>query len=329
MSQSAEKTYLEAVREALTEALQADERVFLLGEDIGQYGGAFKVTEGLFERFGPRRVIDTPIAEGGIAGMAVGAALMGLRPIVEMQFMDFISCAFNQLTNVAAKWHYRLGEPLPLVVRGPGGGGVGGGPFHSQSVEQFFTHTPGLKVVTPATAEDAKILLKAALADPDPVIFIEHKRLYRDPALRQRLPGPEVCGQLGQALWRRAGEDLAIISYGATVHDALAAAAQLEQEGLSVGVLDLRSLRPLDEAAVVAAAQRYGKILVAHEDQRTAGFAAEICARVQELAFEWLDAPVLRVTAADVPIPTLRALEREVLPQVADLCAAARQLAAY
>ena len=324
-----QSTYLEAVRAALDEALTADERVFLLGEDIGAYGGAFKVTDGFLERYGPKRVIDTPIAEAGIVGMAIGAAAMGLRPVVEMQFLDFISCAFDQLTNVAAKWHYRLGQPLPIVVRGPGGGGVGGGPFHSQSVEQYFTHTPGLKVVAPSTAADAKLLLKAAIADPNPVLFLEHKRLYRAPHLREVLPGPEVVGVLGQAAWRRHGEQVAILTYGALVHDALAAAELLAAEGIAVGVLDLRTLQPLDDQAIFEAVRRYGKVLIAHEDVRTGGLAGEICARINEAVFEWLDAPVLRVTAADAPVPYNKGLEKAVLPQVDDLVAAVRRLARY
>lgn len=322
-------TYLEAVREALWEEMEADERVFLLGEDIGVYGGAFKVTQGFLERFGAHRIIDTPIAEAGIIGAAVGAALMGMRPVVEMQFMDFISCGFDMLTNFAAKARYRLGASVPIVVRGPGGGLVGGGPFHSQSVEMYFIKTPGLKVVAPSTAADAKLLLKAAIRDPDPVLFIEHKALYRAPALREALPGPTEVGVLGQAAIRRAGTDLAIITYGAMVHRSLEAAEALAADGFSIQVLDLRTLQPLDDAAVVAAVKACGKVLIVHEDTRTGGLAGELTARIQEQAFEWLDAPVLRLTAPDAPVPFARGLEEAYYPSAEDIAAKARWLLKY
>ncbi|MEZ4475233.1 MAG: alpha-ketoacid dehydrogenase subunit beta [bacterium] len=323
-------TYLEAVREALSEEMEADPRVFLLGEDIGVYGGAFKVTQGFLERFGPERVIDTPIAEAGIIGAAVGAALMGMRPVVEMQFMDFISCGFDMLTNFAAKCRYRWGASVPLVVRGPGGGLVGGGPFHSQCVEMYFVKTPGLKVVAPSTAADAKLLLKAAIRDPDPVLFIEHKALYRAPALREALPGPEAVGELGRAATRRAGTDLAIITYGAMVHRALEAADRLAAEdGASVQVLDLRSLQPLDDAAVLAAVKTCGRVLLVHEDTRTGGLAGELTSRIQEGAFEWLDAPILRVTAPDAPVPFAKSLEEAYHPSVDAIAAKARWLLNY
>ncbi len=322
-------TYIEAVREALWEEMEADERVFLLGEDIAVYGGAFKLTQGFVERFGADRVIDTPIAEAGIVGAAIGAALMGMRPIVEIQFLDFLSCGFDQLTNFAAKCHYRWGGAVPIVVRGPGGGGVGGGPFHSQSVEMYFIKTPGLKVVAPATAADAKVLLKAAIRDPDPVLFIEHKALYRAPALRCELPGKDAVGRLGEAAIRRAGSDLAIITYGAMVHRSLEAAEVLADEGVSVRVLDLRTLQPLDDAAILDAARACGRVLIVHEDTRTGGLAGEITSRINEAAFEWLDGPVLRVTAADTPVPYEKGLERAFFPQVSDIVAAARKLAAY
>jgi pyruvate/2-oxoglutarate/acetoin dehydrogenase E1 component len=322
-------TYLEAVREGLAEALRADERVFLMGEDIGVYGGAFKVTDGFLEEFGPERIVDTPIAEGGIIGAAIGAALMGRRPIVEMQFMDFLSCGFNQLTNFAAKTHYRWGAPVPIVVRGPGGGMVGGGPFHSQSVEMYFVKTAGLKVVIPSTAADAKVLLKAAIADPNPVLFIEHKALYRAPHLRAQLPGPEAVGELGKAAVRRDGEDLAIISYGAMIYRCLEAAEQLAAEGVQARVLDLRSLSPLDDAAILACAKDCGKVMVVHEDTQTAGIAGEIFARINAGAFEWLDGPLLRVTSPDTPVPYNKGLEAAFFPDVDDILKTARQLAAY
>lgn len=326
---SAGSTYIEAVREALWESLEADERVFLLGEDIGTYGGAFKVTQGFLDHFGADRVIDTPIAEGGLIGAAIGAALMGRRPVVEMQFMDFISCGFDLLTNFAAKARYRLGTGVPIVVRGPGGGLVGGGPFHSQSVEMYFVHTPGLKVVTPGTAADAKLLLKAAIADPDPVIFIEHKALYRAPGLREVLPGPEATARLGEAAIRRDGDTLTIITYGAMLHRSLEAADALAAEGVACRVLDLRTLQPLDDAAIVAAVKHTGKVLIVHEDTRTGGIAGEITARINELAFEWLDAPVARVTAIDAPVPYAKPLEAAFFPGVPTIIDAARTLAAY
>lgn len=322
-------TYLEAIREGLLEAMDADERVFLLGEDIATYGGAFKLTAGFLDRYGPERVIDTPIAEGGIIGAAIGAALMGMRPIVEIQFLDFISCGFDQLTNFAAKCHYRWGAPVPIVVRGPGGGLVGGGPFHSQSVEMYFVKTAGLKVVAPSTAADAKLLLKAAIADPNPVLFMEHKALYRAPALREALPAPDAISELGKAATRRDGDDLVIISYGAMVHRSLEAAEALSKDGVEARVLDLRTLSPLDDAAIVAAVKACGKVLIVHEDTRTGGLAGEITCRINEGAFEWLDAPILRVTAPDTPVPYAKGLEAVFFPSVADIVAAARRLSAY
>lgn len=322
-------TYLEAVREGLLEAMRADERVFLLGEDIAVYGGAFKLTAGFLDEFGPERIIDTPIAEGGIIGAAIGAALMGMRPIVEIQFLDFISCGFDLLTNFAAKCHYRWGAAVPIVVRGPGGGLVGGGPFHSQSVEMYFVNTPGIKVVAPSTAADAKRLLKAAIADPNPVLFMEHKALYQAPQLREPLPGPDAIGELGVAAIRRPGNDLTLISYGAMVHRCLEAADALAQSGVQARVLDLRTLSPLDDAAILAAVRETGRVLIVHEDTRTGGLAGEITSRINEGAFEWLDAPILRVTAADTPVPYAKGLEAAFFPSVADILAAARRLAAY
>jgi len=322
-------TFLEALREALTEEMEDDERVFLLGEDIATYGGAFKLTQGFVERFGTGRVIDTPIAEGGIIGAAIGAALMGLRPVAEMQFLDFISCGFDQLTNFAAKVHYRWGQPVPIVVRGPGGA-TGGGPFHSQSVEMYFIKTPGIKVVEPSTAADAKLLLKAAIRDPNPVLFIEHKGLYRAPALREELPERAAVGELGRAAIRRDGSDLVIITYGAMVHKALEAAEQIAREdGAQVCVLDLRTLQPMDDAAIMEAVRACARVLIVHEDTRTAGLAGEITARISEQAFEWLDAPIRRVTALDTPVPYNKGLEAAFLPQVPDIVRAARGLLAY
>ena len=322
-------TYIEAVREALEEELLADDRVFLMGEDIGTYGGAFKVTDGFKDQFGAERIIDTPIAEAGIIGAAIGAALTGLRPVVEIQFLDFLSCGFDQLTNFAAKCHYRWGAQIPIVVRGPGGGGVGGGPFHSQSIEMYFVKTPGIKVVAPSTPADAKILLKAAIRDPNPVLFIEHKALYRQPALREPLPAASVIGELGRAVTRCPGEDLVVITYGAMVHKCIEAAAVLKTDGVSIRVLDLRTLQPLDDEMVLAAVKECGKVLIAHEDTRTAGLAGELTSRINENVFEWLDAPVLRVTAADTPVPYNKDLEKAFLPQVEDIVKTARELVAY
>ncbi len=324
----AEITYLEAIREALFEEMARDENVFCLGEDIGAYGGAFKVTDGLMAKFGEQRVIDTPISETAIVGAAAGAAHMGLRPVCEMQFIDFISCAYDMLTNYVATARYRAFLPCPMVVRGPSGGYVRGGPFHSQNPEAAFLHTPGLKIVYPATASDAKGLLKAAIRDDDCVLFFEHKYLYR--RVKEEMPAGDHVVPIGTARVAREGSDLSIITYAATVWKALYAAEQLEREdGLRVEVLDLRTLLPMDDAAIVATVQKTNRALIVHEDTRTGGIAGEITARINELAFEWLDAPVLRVTAADVPLPYAPPLEDYVLPQTADIVRAARRLARY
>ena len=321
-------TYLEAIREALVEEMERDKDVFCIGEDIGVYGGAFKVTEGLLERFGEQRVIDSPISETAIVGAAAGAAHMGMRPVVEMQFIDFIANAYDMLTNYVATARYRAFLPCPMVVRGPSGGYVRGGPFHSQNPEAGFVHTPGLKVVYPATAEDAKGLLKAAIRDDDCVLFFEHKYLYR--RVKGEMPAGDVIVPIGKARTARAGSDLSIITYAATVYKALDAAEQLEREdGLSVEVIDLRSLNPLDDEAIVATVKKTNRALIVHEDTRTGGIAGEITARINESCFEWLDAPVLRVTAHDVPLPYATQLEDFVLPQTQDIVAAARTLAAY
>jgi 2-oxoisovalerate dehydrogenase E1 component beta subunit len=325
----AEVTYLEALRQGLREELARDERVFILGEDVGKYGGAFKVTEGFQEEFGAARVIDTPIAEAAIVGAAAGAAHMGMRPVAEMQFIDFISCAYDMLTNYVATARYRAGLPTPIVVRGPCGGYVRGGPFHSQNPEAAFLHTPGLKIVCPATARDAKGLIKAAIRDDDPVLYFEHKFLYR--RIKEHLPeGEEIVTPIGKARLAREGRDLSIITWSAMVWKSLEAAEQLEQEdGLSVEVLDLRTLLPMDDEAIIATVKKTNKVMIVHEDTRTGGVAGEITARINESAFAWLDGPVLRVTAADVPIPYAPTLEDYVLPQTADIVKVARRLAAY
>jgi pyruvate/2-oxoglutarate/acetoin dehydrogenase E1 component len=324
----AEVTYLEGIRQALFEEMERDPNVFCLGEDIGAYGGAFKVTEGLQERFGAQRVIDTPISEIAIVGAAAGAAHMGLRPVCEMQFIDFISCAYDMLTNYVATARYRAMLPCPMVVRGPSGGYVRGGPFHSQNPEAAFLHTPGLKIVYPSTVADAKGLMKSAIRDDDCVLFFEHKYLYR--RIKEDLPSGDHVVPIGKARLAREGRDLSIITYAATVWKAIEAAEQLEREdGLSVEVLDLRTLLPMDDAAILATVRKTNRVLIVHEDTRTGGIAGEITSRINEQAFEWLDAPVLRVTAADVPLPYAPSLEDFVLPQTADIVRAARQLARY
>jgi pyruvate/2-oxoglutarate/acetoin dehydrogenase E1 component len=323
-----EITYLEAIRQGLVEEMERDPTVFCLGEDVGTYGGAFKVTEGLLQRFGEDRVLDTPVSEAAIVGAAAGAAHMGLRPVCEMQFIDFISCAYDMLTNYVATARYRAFLPCPMVVRGPSGGYVRGGPFHSQSPEAAFLHTPGLKIVYPATPRDAKGLLKAAIRDDDCVLFFEHKYLYR--RIREPVPPGDEVVPIGRARVAREGNDVSIITYAAMVWKALEAAAQVEREdGLSVEVLDLRSLLPLDDDAIVATVKKTNRVLIAQEDAATGGIAGEITARINELAFEWLDAPVRRVAAHDVPLPYAPALEDFVLPQTSDLVRAVRWLAAY
>lgn len=325
----AEITYLEAVRQAMWEEMERDERVFLLGEDIGAYGGAFKVTHGFLEQFGPDRVIDTPISEAAIVGAAAGAAHMGLRPVAEMQFMDFISCAYDMLTNYVATARYRAGLSTPIVVRGPSGGYVRGGPFHSQMPEAAFFHTPGLKLVAPATARDAKGLLKAAIRDEDPVLYFEHKYLYR--RIKEELPeGEEILTPIGKARVAREGTDLTIVTWSAMVWKALEAAEQLRRDdGAAVEVLDLRSLLPLDDDAIAASVRKTNRVLIVHEDTRTGGIAGELSARINEYAFEWLDAPIRRVTAHDTPIPYAPTLEDYVLPQTADIANAARWVLKY
>lgn len=320
-------TYVDAIRQALAEEMRRDPAVFLLGEDIGIYGGAFKATAGLVDEFGPARVVDTPLAESAIVGAAIGAAYTGMRPVVEMQFMDFIACCFNQITNFAAKSHYRWGAPVPMVIRGPVGGGVHGGPFHSQNPEMYFAHTPGLKVVEPATARDAYGLLKSAIRDNNPVLFLEHKFLYRRMKDEIAEDGPAI--PLGVAAVARPGRDLSVITYGAMVQLAVETTAALAAEGVDVEVLDLRTLAPLDRAGIVATAKKTNKVLILHEDTRTGGIAGEITAILQEEAFDDLDAPILRLTSADTPVPFSPPLEAAFLPSAEGLKAALRRLARY
>lgn len=320
-------TYLEAIREGLWEEMERDPNVFLIGEDIGVYGGAFKVTAGFLERFGERRVVDTPISESAIAGAAIGASLMGLRPVAEMQFADFISCAFDQIVNFAAKCRYRWGAPVPMVVRAPSGGGTHGGPFHSQNPEAWFTRVPGLKVIAPATAYDAKGLIKSAVRDNNPVLFFEHKALYR--RIKQDLPAGDYTVPIGKASVAREGKDLSIVTYGAMVHVALEAAETLAGEGASVEVVDLRTLLPLDEETVLASVRKTSKVILLHEDTRTGGFGGEIAALITEKAFEFLDGPIVRVTAPDTPIPFSPPLEEAFLPNTAKVLEKARWLLRY
>jgi 2-oxoisovalerate dehydrogenase E1 component beta subunit len=322
-----EITYIEGIRQALWEEMERDDRVFLLGEDIGAYGGAFKITVGFLDRFGEERVIDTPIAESALVGAAVGAALMGQRPVVEMQFADFIACGFDQIVNMAAKFHYRTGTSVPLVIRAPSGGGVHGGPFHSQNPEAWFVHVPGLKVVAPSTPMDAKGLLKAAIRDPDPVIYFEHKYLYR--RIKGKVPDEDFSVPLGKAEVKREGTDVSIITYGAMVHQALQAANQAAAMGISAEILDLRTLLPLDREAILATARKTGKILVVHEATRTAGIGGEVAAIIAESAFDRLDGPVLRLTAPDTPVPFSGPLEEAFLPNAAKIASALERLVAY
>src|SRR5438128_315660 len=316
----AELTYLQAISDGLRTEMRRDKRVFVIGEDVGVYGGAFKVTLGFQEEFGHWRVLDAPLAETAILGACTGAAMMGMRPVAEMQFADFISCAWDHLVTVAAKQHYRTGTPIPFVVRLPSGGGFSGGPFHSQNPESSFAHIPGLKCVCPATPEDAKGLLISAIEDPNPVLFFEHKHLYR--RIKGEVPEERYTVPIGKARTHRLGKDISVITWGAMVFTAEEAAQQLENDGVSVEVLDLRSVVPWDKAAVLDSVRKTSKVLVLHEDTHTGGFGAEIAATIAEEAFEDLDAPVKRITAPDSPVPFSPPLEKAFIPQVADGAAA-------
>ncbi len=322
-------TFVEAIRQGIWEEMERDETVFCIGEDIGAYGGAFKVTDGLLDEFGEGRVIDTPISEAAIVGAACGAALMGMKPVAEFQFIDFISPGFDMLTNYAAKSRYRWGGGIQAVFRGPCGAGVHSGPFHSVNAEAFFANTPGLKIVEPSTAYDAKGLIKAAIRDTDPVLYFEHKKLYRLPRLREELPEDDYVVEIGKARTVRVGSDLSIITFGAQVLNALDAAEELDKEGLSVEVIDLRTLAPLDKGAIIASVKKTSKVLVLHEAPRTGGIGGEIAATVAEEAFEWLDAPILRLAAIDSPVPYSPPLEQYHLPQLKDVIEAVRKLANY
>ncbi len=322
-----EVTYLEAIRQALEEEMDRDPSVFLLGEDIGAYGGAFKVTAGFQERFGAERVLDTPLAESAIIGVAAGAALRGYRPIAEMQFSDFITCGFNQLVNFAAKTHYRYEEPVPMVVRCPTGGYIHGGPFHSQSTEAWFFHVPGLKLVAPSTPADAKGLLKAAIRDDNPVLFFEHKFLYR--RAKGEVDG-DVVIPIGKARCARSGDAATVVTYGATVGLCLEAAESIAQSGGDeVEVIDLRSLLPFDKETILESVRRTGRLLIVHEDTLTGGIGGEIAAVVAADAFEHLDAPVRRVASLDTPVPFAPPMEEHFFPNVAKIESALRELLAY
>jgi 2-oxoisovalerate dehydrogenase E1 component beta subunit len=322
-----ETTYLEAIRQAMWEEMDRDERVFLIGEDVGVFGGAFKTSSGLQEHFGTGRVIDTPISEVAIVGAASGAALVGMRPIAEMQFIDFIAVAFNQLTNFASKSRYRGNGAVPMVVRGPAGGGVRGGPFHSGNPEAYFFNTPGLKIVYPGTAYDAKGLLKAAIRDEDPVIYLEHKYLYR--RVKEELPSEDYIVPIGKAAVRRQGKDLTIITYGAMIYVADEAADELAKDGVSVEILDMRSILPFDEQAMLESVAKTNRCIVLYEAALTGGVGAEFVARLADKAFDYLDAPIKRVAALDTPVPYSPPLEDFYRPNKDKVIKAAKELLAY
>jgi pyruvate/2-oxoglutarate/acetoin dehydrogenase E1 component len=322
----AETTYLEAITQAMSEEMARDERVFLIGEDVGSYGGAFRTSAGIIEQF-PGRVIDTPISEMAIVGAASGAALMGLRAIAEMQFIDFITCAFDMLVNFSAMNRYLYGRACPIVVRGPAGAGTHGGPFHSLSPEAMFMNRPGLKIVSPGTAYDAKGLLKAAIRDDDPVLFIEHKYLYR--RIKEELPSEDYIVPIGKANIRRRGKDLTVVTWGAMLYVADEAADLLAADGVSVEILDLRSIIPFDEEAILESVAKTNRVIILHEAPLTGGAGAEFAARIAEKAFDYLDAPVKRIASLDTPTPYSPPLEQFWLPNAAKVVAAARELLAY
>jgi 2-oxoisovalerate dehydrogenase E1 component subunit beta len=323
------KTLIEAVNEALHEEMERDPSVIVLGEDVGVHGGVFRATDGLQQRFGADRVIDTPLAELSIVGVAIGAAMQGLHPVAEIQFADYIHPAYDQIVNEAAKIRYRSNGAFgcPLVIRAPFGAGVHGGLYHSQSVEALFFHVPGLKIVIPSTPAECKGLLKSAVRDPDPVLFFEHKKSYR--RVRGEVPDGDVTIPLGQAMVQREGSDVTVVTYGVGVHLALEAAERVERDGVSVEVLDLRTLAPLDRAAIARSVGKTNKVLIVHEDNKTGGIGAEIAAIIAEEHFEQLDGPILRVAAADTHIPYAPSLEEAVIPNVDDVEVALRRLAAY
>jgi len=320
-------TYLEAIRQGIWEEMERDPTVFCLGEDIGIYGGAFKVTDGFIDRFGPERVIDTPIAESAIVGAAFGASLTGMRPVAEFQFMDFIGCAMNQISNMVAKTHYLWGAPAPLVLRGPSGGYVHGGPFHSQNPEMWFVHNPGLKVICPATPYDAKGLIKSAIRDNNPCVFFEHKYLYR--RIKEEVPQDDYVVPIGKARVARDGRDLSVITYAAMVHTALETADILSKEGIDLEILDLRTVSPLDREAIAQTVKKTNKVILLHEHSRTGGLAGELAAIINEEAFDYLDGPIVRIAGLDSAIPFSPPQEHHYLPKVEDVVREARRLKAY
>ena len=322
-----ELSYLESINQALHQEMERDEDVFVLGEDVGEFGGAFKATAGLYDKFGRRRVLDTPMSEWAFIGLANGAAMMGLKPVVEIQFADFISTGFDPIVQYAATTHYRWGANIPLVIRAPWGGGACAGPFHSQCKEAWFTHCPGLKVVIPATPHDAKGLLVSAIRDPNPVIFFEPKYLYRRG--RMEVPRELYTIPMGEASIRREGTDLSIITYGAMVEEALEAASTLSAEDISCEIIDLRTLVPLDRKAILESVRKTSRALIVHEAVRTGGFGAEVAAIISEEAFDVLDAPPVRLTAPDTPVPYSPPLEKAFRPDAEKIAARARKLAAY
>jgi 2-oxoisovalerate dehydrogenase E1 component beta subunit len=320
-------TFLEAIRQAMLEEMRRDERVLVMGEDVANYGGAFKVTQGLFEEFGPTRVVNTPIAESAIVGAAIGMSMNGMLPVVEMQFIDFITCAFDQITSYAAKSRYRWGVGVPIVIRGPSSGNVHGGPFHSANPEMYFVHTPGLKVVEPATVYDAKGLLKAAIRDPDPVLYLEPKYLYR--RIKDEIPADDYVVPIGKGVIRKPGRDITVATYGTMLYVALESAHQLEREGISLEIIDLRSLLPFDEDMVMTSVKKTGRLILLHEDTLTGGLGGEIAARVVDQAFLYLEAPIKRITAPDTPVPFAPPLEEFFLPKSSDVNRVARELMAF
>ncbi len=322
-----EITYLEAIKEALDEEMTRDPGVFILGEDVGVYGGAFRVTEGFYEKYGECRVLDTPLSESGFTGAAIGASLVGMRPVVEMQFADFISCAFDQIVNVAAKNYYRWGAATPIVVRAPYGGNIHGGAFHSQCIEGFFFNVPGLKIVAPSTAYDAKGLLKAAIRDNDPVIYCEHKYLYR--RIKGDVPKEDYVVPIGKASISLEGTDVSVITYGAMVHTALEAAQTLKEKGISVEIVDLRTILPLDKKSIFNTVKKTNKVVILHEQTKTGGVGAEISALINEHCFEYLDGPVIRVAAPDTPVPYSAQMEDVFIPKPGDVISAVEKLMRY
>jgi 2-oxoisovalerate dehydrogenase E1 component beta subunit len=322
-----EITYLEAIREALDEEMARDPSVFILGEDVGVYGGAFRVTEGFYEKYGEWRVLDTPLSESGFTGAAIGAALVGMRPVAEMQFADFISCAFDQLVNVAAKNHYRWGAATPIVVRAPYGGNIHGGAFHSQCIEGFFYNVPGLKIVAPATAYDAKGLLKAAIRDNDPVIYCEHKYLYR--RIKDQIPEEDYIVPIGKARIAIEGSDVSIITYGAMVHTAVEAAKVLKGNGVSCEIVDLRTILPLDKKSIMNSVKKTNKVIILHEQTKTGGVGAEVSALISENCFDYLDGPIIRIAAPDTPVPYSAQMEEVFIPQPKKVINAVEKLMRY